>query len=173
MNPQGQQREDSAPLAHAVLVELAAKWLRVKHAVVLTELATSGEEPDAIGWRGARSTLVECKASRSDLLADRNKYFRRDPILGVGANRFILTVPGVATLDSIPEGWGLLEVTGSKIRKIKDSQSFVPNFAAELSLLLSTVRRIGANAPAGVSIRCYTIETKNRATLSVSPVHEA
>ena len=55
-------------------------------------LAPSGEMPDAIGWkRGCHSVLVECKSSRADFLADREKPWRQKPENGAGCERFYLT----------------------------------------------------------------------------------
>jgi hypothetical protein len=52
---------------HANLVLSAARWLRNTKGctVVFTEFAATGNEtPDAIGFQGERSILVECKVSR-------------------------------------------------------------------------------------------------------------
>ena len=61
--------------------------------MILSEQAcVSGEMPDAIGWkRASRSVLVECKISRADFLADRDKPFRQKSDLGLGCERFYLT----------------------------------------------------------------------------------
>jgi len=151
---------------HSDLVSIAAKWLQNKHAVVITEIATLGEEPDAIGWRGSNTTLVECKASRADFLADRGKYFRRFPETGIGRQRYFLTVPGIIKADELPERWGLLELTGRGVRVIRPAETFPEiNQGHEASILLSAIRRIGKTAPTGMSIKYYTLETRNRATL--------
>ncbi|HEU4340032.1 MAG TPA: hypothetical protein VFU31_00530 [Candidatus Binatia bacterium] len=157
-------------ISHAALVELAAKWLRKKkHTVVITELATIGENPDAIGWRGSHSTLIECKTSRADFFADKDKAFRRESWMGMGCHRYFLTMPGVIRLTEIPVKWGLLEVTGRGVRMVHESAYFSEtNHRQEISILLSTLRRIGKNAPKGTSIRHYTIETKNRATVGTA-----
>ena len=66
-------------VTHNDLVESAARWLRKEHSIVITEMSgsgswNSGEIPDAIGWNdGSTTTLIECKASRSDFLSDRKK----------------------------------------------------------------------------------------------------
>lgn len=161
----------SLELSHVVLVEVAAKWLQRKCAVVITELCTIGETPDAIGWQGTHSTLVECKVSRSDFLADAHKSFRREDWMGIGQHRYFLTFPGLLSVDELPPKWGLLELTGSKVRMVKESQHFEEaNDRHEIGILLSTLRRIGKQSPSGVSVRCYTIETKNRATLGMEEV---
>lgn len=153
---------------HSQLVSIAAKWLERKCAVVITELATIGETPDAIGWRGIHSTLIECKASRSDFIADRQKYFRREAWNGIGQHRYFLSVPGIISVEDLPEKWGLLEATGSKIRMVAESGHFSEvNDRHEIGILLSTLRRIGKTAPTGVSVKYYTIESKNRATCGI------
>ena len=87
-------------MTHAQLVEKAVQWLRAyRCGVVLSEQAcVSGEMPDAIGWKRAyHSVLVECKISRADFLADRDKPFRQKQELGLGCERFYLTPPSVAS----------------------------------------------------------------------------
>lgn len=157
-------------MTHSDLVESAALWLRTKGkcSVVLTELGTTGETPDAIGWRGTHSTLVECKVSRADFAADATKFFRRFPEMGIGHRRFYLTPPSLIAPNELPTGWGLLEIRSMKIRQVFDSGHHEANHRHEIGLLLSTLRRIGQHqAPKGVSIRCYTIESLNRATVGI------
>lgn len=154
-------------MTHPQLIDVAADWLRRTCSVVVTELATQGEEPDAIGWHGTHSTLVECKASAADFRADGGKAFRRQPFTGIGQHRYFLSTPGVIRVDSLPAGWGLLEVTGSGIRVARESDAFEANHPQEIRILLSCLRRVGHTAPKGVSIRCYTIHTLNRASLGI------
>jgi hypothetical protein len=157
-------------VTHSQLVEVAAAWLRKSCSVVVTELATTGEEPDAIGWQGTFSTLVECKASREDFRADADKCFRVSPCLGIGQHRYFMAAAGVIQVSELPPGWGLLEVTGARIRTLRKSDAFEANHPQEKRILLSCLRRIGHTAPTGMSIRCYTIETQNRATLGIQAV---
>ena len=75
-------------MTHPELVEYAVGWLRgYRCGVILSEQAcVSGEMPDAIGWkRASHSVLVECKISRADFLADRDK----SPILDWAVNASI------------------------------------------------------------------------------------
>lgn len=153
-------------VTHAGLVAIAARWLQKKCAVVITEIATTGEEPDAIGWQGSHSTLVECKISMADFYADRRKDFRLEAARGIGCHRYFLAPAGVLTLEQMPEKWGLLEWDGEKIKTVQKSEYFEPaNARHEIRILLSTLRRIGRSPLAGTSIRYYTFTTKNRATL--------
>lgn len=158
-------------MTHGDLVGCAAKWLEKQQrcSVIVTEIATAAFEcPDALGWQGARSLLVECKASRSDFMADRQKPFRANPEFGIGRQRYFLTLPGVVAIEELPEKWGLLELTGTKIRTIKGAEAFSHyNTHNELFILLSAIRRIGHTPPKGVSIKCYSIESLNRATLGI------
>lgn len=167
-------KPETKSLTHADLVKLASQWLTRAHSIVITELATQGEEPDAIGFDGARSTLVECKASRSDFLADARKPFRLMPEMGVGVHRYYLAPEGLIRVEELPPGWGLLEARESQKRGHYVHESCASrlfperNTGHELRILNSLLRRIGASAPKGVSIKCYSIQTQNRATLTVS-----
>lgn len=159
---------------HAELVAAASRWLQKKCAVVITEIATTGEEPDAIGWQGSHSTLIECKASRSDFLADRRKAFRSQPSRGIGQHRYYLAPRGVIENADLFDGWGLLEYDGERVRCVLESQYFeAVNDRHEITILLSTLRRIGRTTPQGTSIKHYTFETRNRATLGTAVEGEA
>lgn len=99
--------------SHAELVARAGHWLRQTCGcgVVFTEMVTIQNEcPDAIGWRnsGGESFVVECKTSRADFHADKNKSFRRDPALGMGRWRYFMCPPGVIRVDDLPPRWGLI-----------------------------------------------------------------
>jgi hypothetical protein len=159
---------------HSDLIPVAAKWLQRKGcSVVITEMAgAASEEADAIGWKGACSLLVECKASRSDFLADRKKYFRANPEKGMGYYRWFMAPVGLLRAEEIPDGWGLLEM-GAKVRETRKPVAFTEhNQRREKDLLLSALRRVAHNAPKGVSVKCYTYQTTNRATLGIEPLPE-
>src|SRR5437870_1652929 len=90
-------------VTHEKLVSMAVAWLRrYRCGVVLSEQAcVSGEMPDAIGWKKAcHSVLVECKVSRADFLADREKPFRQKPESGVGCERYYLAPRGLTRLQA-------------------------------------------------------------------------
>lgn len=136
-------------MTHAELVERAERWLRNtrKCPVVLTELCTSMEVPDAIGWKyGHHSTLVECKVSRADFLRDARKLPRSSLEYAVGAERFYMTPPGLLSPDELPEHWGLLEAEGRTVKVVRDStrddRRSVGGMRRELGLLVSALRRI-------------------------------
>jgi hypothetical protein len=135
-------------VTHAKLVSLAVAWLRrYRCGVVLSEQAcVSGEMPDAIGWKKAcHSVLVECKVSRPDFLADREKPFRQKPETGVGCERYYLAPRGLIRVEELRPGWGLLEVCGREIEKAKPSANNLRTpigFGYEMNLLLASLRRV-------------------------------
>jgi hypothetical protein len=135
-------------MTHAQLVEKAVHWLRsYRCGVVLSEQAcVSGEMPDAIGWKQAcHSVLVECKVTRGDFLADREKPCRKKPEKGVGSERFYLTPPALVKVEELPGGWGLLEYRRGRIEILHASAKNLRTavgFRYEMNLLLSSLRRV-------------------------------
>jgi hypothetical protein len=135
-------------MTHAQLVEKAVRWLRAyRCGVVLSEQAcASGEMPDAIGWkRACHSVLVECKVSRSDFLADRDKPFRRKPQNGVGCERFYLAPAALIRTEELPAGWGLLECHRREVEVVAPSAKNLRSatgFRYEMNLLLASLRRV-------------------------------
>lgn len=147
-------------MTHAELVLAAGRWLRGagRCTVVLEELCAAtgnGENPDAIGWYSTQTLLIECKASRSDFLADRKKSFRMDPSRGMGSYRYFMAPKGMLRSDEIPGRWGLLEVSGRRVLRTKghepgqgywrqeDPWCFVARAAEdEVRMLLSSMGRI-------------------------------
>lgn len=159
-------------MTHEELVKIAANWLwKSGCSAVITELSISGEEPDAIGWRGWHSTLIECKASTSDFKADFKKDFRKFSDRGIGQKRYYCVPKGLIKLEDVPKGWGLLEYNGKGVKRVRQSSLFRKcNSRHEVEILLSALRRIGQNCPVGVSVRCYVNETKNKTTVGVTPI---
>jgi hypothetical protein len=137
-------------MTHAQLVRLAEHWLRRRYrcGIVLSEQScASGETPDVIGWKGkCRSVVIECKISRADFLADREKPFRKDPQQGMGCERFYLTPRGLLDKSELPKGWGLLEARGREITLIakpaRVSQRCEAGLMWEMNLLLASLRRV-------------------------------
>lgn len=166
---------------HDNLVEAGRKWLIARSHVVLTEICGGMEEPDVfsldanikcirngVEQRTYGTTLIECKTSRPDYLIDKKKCFRREPWRGIGRYRYYLTPPGLVTVDELPEKWGLLETTGKRVKIIKMAEPFQEyNKDAEHALMISTFRRLRIPEGIHTSIRAYTYETKNKATISV------
>jgi hypothetical protein len=102
--------------------------------------------PDAIGWkRACHSVVIECKLSRADFLADRDKPFRRKPGAGMGCERFYLAPAGLLRPQDLPSGWGLLECRGRKVEMLQSSASnfrTAVGFKYEMNLLLASLRRV-------------------------------
>ena len=165
-------------MTHADLVTVAAKWLRTRKrcSVVVTELVSStAEQPDALGYREQLPMLVECKTSVADFRADAKKMFRLRADKGMGFYRWYMAPADVALKieSELPERWGLLSVDARGVRVVRDSGRFpASDHRAEIALLTSLVRRIGHSAPAGVSIKVYTHQTKCKAELHVSGEEE-
>lgn len=112
---------------HANLVLSAARWLRNTKGctVVFTEFAATGNEtPDAIGFQGERSILVECKVSRPDFAADKNKPVRRHPEAGMGAERYYMVPAGLMHARELPEKWGLLWIHDHHVQVVRKSRGF-------------------------------------------------
>jgi len=110
------------------------------------QACVSGEMPDAIGWKKAcHSVLVESKVSRGDFLADRGKPFRSNPETGVGCERYYMAPRGLIRVEELPAGWGLLEVCGRDIERVKTSAKNLRSalgFQYEMNLLLASLRRV-------------------------------
>jgi len=99
--------EEQKPMTHRELVKKAAGWLKNERCgVVIAELVTyAGEIPDALGFHNGHSVLIECKTSRADFLADREKLFRQIPEKGMGDHRYFMAPKGVLTVEDLPPGW--------------------------------------------------------------------
>jgi hypothetical protein len=135
-------------MTHAQLVNKAVAWLRgYRCTVILSEQAcVSGEMPDAIGWkRSCHSVLMECKVSRADFFADREKPFRRNAGHGLGCERFYLAPAGIILPDELPSGWGLIECCGRQLTVVRSSAKNLRSaagFRYEMNLLLASLRRV-------------------------------
>lgn len=156
---------------HAQLCQFAIDWLTTRAGChfAIKELSTyAGEIPDAIGWKGEISIVIECKTSRSDYLADRSKWCRQNPARAMGDHRFFLSTPDVIPdYEAMPDGWGLLHWNGKKVKVIRAPMQTVHkntagksikalNFSInrnakcqtkEISFLTSTVRRLANDDP--------------------------
>jgi hypothetical protein len=143
------------PTDHDRLVARAAGWLRAQGCkTVLTEFhALIDETPDAIGWRGSLSFLVEVKTSRADFLSDRRKRFRQHPETGMGDYRYFLCPPGLLQVDELPPRWGLLYAHAQRVELVQGHRPkhFAPsepfrfserNARAAAAMLLSALNRL-------------------------------
>lgn len=111
----------------------------------------TGEQPDAIGFRNGVSCLIEVKCSRADFHADKKKHFRIDPETGLGDWRFFMCEPDVIKVEDLPDGWGLLYVTGTRVKKVHGfppntawyyKKPFKANKQAECDYMYSALRRM-------------------------------
>lgn len=134
---------------HSRLVEDAVRWLRLKYrcGIVLSEQScSSGETPDAIGWKGRNhSVVVECKVSRADFLADACKPWRVDRASALGCERFYLAPAEMISREELPQAWGLLEIRGREVimaHKSKKDLRSPEGLANEMNLLLASLRRV-------------------------------
>lgn len=174
---------------HDRLVKLARRYALRECPVVISEIAGGREEPDVIGFKHCGESLViECKASRSDYLAEKKKPSRRgrglpprfaplgnhslstSTVSGMGSRRYYLTPENLITADELPQGWGLLELMrGRTIGLRRASALFEKDAQAEINLLISTLRRMRGYRIDNTSIRVYQFQTKNRAALIFKP----
>jgi hypothetical protein len=135
-------------MTHEKLVGRAVTWLRKYGCgVVLSEQScASGETPDAIGWkRACHSVVIECKISRADFLADRDKPFRQKSEKGMGCERFYLASTGLISAHELPTGWGLLELRGREVSVAAPASKKMRaavGFRHEMNLLLASMRRV-------------------------------
>jgi len=112
---------------HKELVKRAVGWLKNNQrcTIVVNELSSSyvSEQPDAIGFKGGMSTLIECKSSRGDFHRDSKKNFRQEFEFGMGNTRYYMAPVRMIGIHELPPGWGLLEayVLTSIIRRLEIS----------------------------------------------------
>lgn len=95
---------------------------------------TTEEVPDVWGWipfknhktmpYGSYTFQIECKASRSDFLADKKKMTRKKPEQGAGQIRWFYCPPDIVSPDEIPENWGLVTPHGRIHKYLKKPKVF-------------------------------------------------
>ncbi|MEX5769101.1 hypothetical protein AB4Y55_25480 [Serratia nematodiphila] len=145
-------------LTHSELCLIAERFLRNNGFSVafhdrFVAAVSTGEQPDAIGFRNLASCLIEAKCSHGDFLADRKKRFRIQPELGMGDWRFFICEPGLIRIDELPEGWGLLNVKSGRVYKVhgwpgnamwctNKNKPFRANKQAECDYMYSALRRM-------------------------------
>ena len=153
---------------HDELVDIAGRWLarnpsfksrgkehhheswpdhRGECVFVLTEAGCwmSAEIPDAIGWWGGWTFLIECKVTRSDFKADAKKDFRVRPEWGAGDFRYYMTTgPDIISEDDLPDGWGLLHLTerGRVMVKRHAERQEQKSLHTENHLVIAAMRRV-------------------------------
>jgi len=153
--------KDDAPkkITHKALVRKTALWLKnnyrstLKCPIVIAELVTANHEiPDVLGFRHGFSILIEAKVSRNDFLSDKKKYFRREPDVGMGENRYFIAPKDMIAPDELPDKWGLLEYHESGRIKIKaEPENMKADKRAEIRMLTSAIRRLEISTAVFVS----------------------
>lgn len=131
-------------MTHAECVAKATEYMQKRADVVLPEFYTHNSElPDVIAFNRDRSTMIECKVSRSDFLRDKNKPFRMNPNQGMGDLRYYCCPKGLIRPEEMPVWWGLLYIyPDGRIRKQRDAHDkFKKNIEAEHYLLFYYARR--------------------------------
>ncbi|MDR2597275.1 MAG: hypothetical protein LBC76_08160 [Treponema sp.] len=159
----------SETITHNELIDIGRRWLIKSYAacapyghygctLVLTELCAGtryGEQPDVLGYSTKTTILIECKTSRSDFYAEKDKPFR---LLeeGIGGQRWYLAPKGIIPIEALPAKWGLLEVTpDKKIHVSKHAELQPRDFHSEMIMLISTIRRLNINPDGHVAISKY------------------
>lgn len=145
---------------HSELVKIAYRWVLKNGScgVAFRELVctANGEIPDVIGFGSSHSVLIECKATRSDFLADKKKSFRINPSIGMGKIRYFCCPKDLIKVDELPDGWGLIYVNddGKAIRVHRPTSTHPDyphmkwdyyhqhNIKAENALMYSALRRL-------------------------------
>jgi len=143
-------------MTHGDLVKRAGRWLRnTLHCGVVFEEMVSiiPEIPDAIGWVGGKSIVVECKTSTSDFRAGLKKWHRsHGSEAALGMWRFYLSPPGVIPHTEVPGGWGLYEVHGRSVVFVAGTKyanakrtPFASNISQERTMMLTALRKAQIN----------------------------
>jgi len=142
--------------SHEQLVKAAIKACHTECYIVASETKTfnAGESPDVIGWNGqGKSILYECKSSLEDFHQDQKKMFRKFPELGMGERRYYFTYPDLLKPIMLEKlGWGLYELHGKRVVKVRESKFFKCNKTKETELLVSLLRRVGHVIPSDFGI---------------------
>ena len=126
---------------------------------VVCELERAGESPDAFGWVGGVTQLIEVKVTRSDFLSDKKKMWRMNPNQGLGKFRSYLCPEGIIKESDLPENWGLLYINDKgKIYSVKEPISQESDHYEEIDLITSILRREGFN-PQIFSYKKYKADT--------------
>lgn len=111
---------------------------------VVCELERVGESPDAFGFGGSSTQLIEVKVSRSDFLSDKKKFWRKFPEHGIGKFRSYLCPEVLIRETDLPKYWGLLWINKKgKITEIVKPQAQTCCHIEELKLIVSILRREG------------------------------
>ncbi len=166
-------------MTHDELVDRAVRWLKTtkRCPVVFREHTAGPESPDALGYRGGWSYLVECKVSRADYFADQKKPSRMvDRTERPAFECWYLTPPGLLRAEELKSWWGLLEAHDRTIRIVKppvgepwDDRTTAP-LRHEINRLYCDIRRYHVQ---GLHYETYNghkqrLRAERRASLPIS-----
>ncbi|HEX9951766.1 MAG TPA: hypothetical protein VGB53_08365 [Rubricoccaceae bacterium] len=155
---------------HQTLVKKAVAFLRYKASCVLfvPECGVTSECPDAVGWTAhGECVVVECKASRADFFADRKKPHRA-PGAGVGHTRYFLVPDGLVKADEVPEGWGLLALSGRSVfTVVRAERRHDHDERTNATLLLHLARRACDYEPASLVAKIEAERERTRAVAAL------
>lgn len=152
-------------ITHDYLCDKAFKWLKSHKqniiipncSIISRELVTLVREtPDVIGWSQGISYLIECKTSLADFKADKKKYFRATPNMGMGDYRYFLAPKGLLKVYDLPEGWGLLELSRRSIFITYPSYKFTSDKRNEIIVISSIASRAYSNSTKGIFVKKFT-----------------
>ena len=141
-------------MTHKELVEKARFWLLSAKGCnpVFTEKgsAHSNERPDAIGWSGQESIIVECKTTETDLRADAKKTFRPNSHTGMGNLRYYLfpddlweTIKNKSDINFFGFGIVCIDLNGFAYQvRLKHSAKFICNERAEIYYLRNRILEV-------------------------------
>lgn len=137
-------------ITHDELVRKGIKWLKSQSgkkwscSLIFSELkAGVDEKPDILAFGSHRSTIIECKISRSDFKRDQKKIFRSIPQRGMGRYRFYMCPTDLIKEDELPDKWGLIYVSdGGRAKLIKSPESQYCNLLSENAYMYSIIRRL-------------------------------
>jgi hypothetical protein len=154
-------------MTHRELCKIASRYLRKKGLqpfhrcqYVVCELERIGESPDAFGWGGTTTQLIEVKISRADFLSDKRKMWRKNQWYGLGRYRSYLCPKGIIKEKDLPNKWGLLYSDDKgNITEIIKPEIQECNHQEEINLITSILRRENIN-PKIFSYKNYNSDIK-------------
>jgi hypothetical protein len=104
----------------------------------------------AVGLWASRGHPVhgfECKTSRSDWRRELAKPEKADPLVAFCHYWWVVAPPDVVDLDTLPDGWGLLEARGGKIYTVSEAPKRAAR-APTMGLVAQLAKRLLAESPA-------------------------
>lgn len=133
---------------------------------VESEVTLAGRRLDLVAFNlwGARSYRVvgfEIKVSRGDLLRELADFRKSEEWLAVVDQFFLVTPPKLVRADELPEGWGLLELCGSRLMTRRPAAIKEPG----RTLPREVAARFFARLAQRESIEARTAESRARESL--------